>query len=269
MTKYIPVKKVKAKVLKKVKPKHAKPILTKTIIREPTNHIQTADSYAFKTIDIRQKMKGPLNPNKPKIVFLTFDDGPSTNNTPKVLKILAQNNVHATFFLVGNRITAQSQNLVKQAYQNGNGIGIHSFTHDYKILYPNNVPNAQTILNEALQTRTLLKSVLGPNFNTGVWRYPGGTMSWKNLAVSENLLQKNGFNWMDWNAADGDGMGLRAPKSVQDAMSYHAMSITVYPQSNVEVVLMHDSDDKDVTVATLPELIKYYKTRGYQFGILE
>lgn len=146
---------------------------------------------------------------------------------------------------------------------------MHSFTHNYRILYPNNVPNAKAILDEATQTRNILKSFLGENFSTRVWRYPGGTMSWKKLDDSESLLEKNDFTWIDWNAADGDGLGASAPKTVKDTLNYHAMSLTVYPPSNVQIVLLHDSSDKQITVDSLPEIIKYYKNRGYQFGILK
>lgn len=66
--------------------------------RQPSNHNEAADGWAYPTEVVRQQMKEPLDPNKPKTVFLTFDDGPSTNNTPKILSILEQNNVHATFF---------------------------------------------------------------------------------------------------------------------------------------------------------------------------
>ncbi|BDR59283.1 polysaccharide deacetylase family protein [Xylocopilactobacillus apicola] len=237
--------------------------------RAPTNHNEAADSWTFKVEQVREDMKGPVNPDKPKVVFLTFDDGPSSNDTPQVLNILAEHNVHATFFLVGNRITPETQALVQQEYDSGHGIAVHSFTHDYKILYPNNVPNAQAILDEANKTRDLMKSFLGDKFDTRVWRYPGGTMSWKNLDESKSLLEKDNFTWMDWNAADGDGLGASAPKTVQAALNYHAMSLTVYPQSNVEIILMHDASDKQVTVQALPEIIKYYKDRDYQFGILE
>ena len=237
--------------------------------RFPTNHNETADQWAYKTEEIREQMKGSIDENKPKTVFLTFDDGPSTNITPRILKILSDHNVYATFFLVGNRITPETQNIIKQEYDNGNGIAVHSFTHDYKVLYPNRVPDSQAILREAIQTRNLLKDFLGTNFDTQVWRYPGGTISWKNLDENEILMKENGFHWIDWNAATGDGVGAKGPKTVEDTVNYHAMSISLYPKSNVEVILMHDSSDKELTVQSLPSIINYYKERGYQFGILD
>lgn len=261
----LPIKSVSSsKPTKKYRVKPATP--TK---RLPTNHLPSADQYAFRTTDVRQAMKGPLNPAKPKVVFLTFDDGPSPNNTAKILGILAQYQVHATFFIVGNAINLQTQELVKKEYEQGNGIGIHSFSHDYRILYPNRTPNPINILNEALKTQQLLKKILGANFLSHVWRFPGGTMSWPNLAPSENLLQQNNFNWIDWNAANGDALGIKSPKSVAEALSYHEMSLKVYPQSNAKVVLMHDTNDKAVTVAALPQIIKFYQDHGYQFGILQ
>lgn len=239
------------------------------IKRAATNHISQADNYAYLTENVRKAMKGPLNPQKPKVVFLTFDDGPSTINTTKILNILNQNQVHATFFLVGNRINPQTQELIKKEYDQGNGIGIHSFSHDYSILYPKNVSNSITILNEAQKTQNILKSFLGPQFNSRVWRYPGGAMSWKNIATSEILLQKNNYTWIDWNAANGDALGTKSPQNVVASLNYHKMSLQVYPASNVKVVLMHDDNSKKVTIAALPQIIKYYRDHGYKFGILK
>ena len=47
------------------------------------------------------------------------------------------------------------------------------------------------------------------------------------------------------------------------------MSLQVYPASNVKVVLMHDDNSKEVTIAALPQIIKYYRDHGYKFGILK
>lgn len=63
-----------------------------------------------------------------KAVYLTFDDGPDTEQTPKVLDVLKSNNVKATFFCIGKKI-AGNEAIMKRIADEGHQIGIHSFCH--------------------------------------------------------------------------------------------------------------------------------------------
>ena len=69
---------------------------------------------------------------KEKVVYLTFDDGPSAN-TEKVLDILKKENVKATFFVTGNN--PKYNHLMKRAKEEGHAIGLHTYTHDYSKVY--------------------------------------------------------------------------------------------------------------------------------------
>ena len=69
------------------------------------------------------------------VVYLTFDDGPNDKNTPRILEILKKENIKATFFLTGQNV-ARYPDVVKQIYQSGNAMGLHSYTHDYKKIIP-------------------------------------------------------------------------------------------------------------------------------------
>ena len=66
-------------------------------------------------------------------MYLTFDDGPS-KNTPKILDILKENDVHATFFVICPYIEAHNA-LIKRAYDEGNAIGNHTHNHEFKYIY--------------------------------------------------------------------------------------------------------------------------------------
>lgn len=68
--------------------------------------------------------------NDEKIIYLTFDDGPSVM-TDKVLDVLKENDVKATFFIIGNKIKGQEA-VVKRIYTEGHSIGLHTYTHTYK-----------------------------------------------------------------------------------------------------------------------------------------
>ena len=75
------------------------------------------------------------NTTKPKVIYLTFDDGPSPL-TGKFLDVLDKYNIKGTFFLVGNQIQSNAE-VVKRLYDEGHGIGLHTYTHNYKAIYSN------------------------------------------------------------------------------------------------------------------------------------
>ena len=75
-----------------------------------------------------------ITEHKKKIIYLTFDDGPSYKVTNKVLDILKENEVKATFFLIGNQIK-DKEDVVKRIYEEGNSIGLHTYTHNFKKIY--------------------------------------------------------------------------------------------------------------------------------------
>ncbi len=202
-----------------------------------------------------------------KQIFLTFDDGPSAVNTPKVLNILKKYGVHATFFVLGSNLqTKTEQNLLKEEIMDGNAIGDHSYSHDYSKLYPGNKVNVTAFMNELNKTNSIMRSILGPNFNARVIRMPGGYMSRayyhdKNLPALNSEFRKEGITSIDWNAETGDATGKAYTPSqlvnnaIKETKGYHHI-----------VLLMHDI--KGNTVQALPELIQYYKSQGYSFDVI-
>lgn len=87
--------------------------------------LSTSYVYAF-----NEESKADNNSKENKTIYLTFDDGPSTN-TNKVLDTLNEYNVKATFFLIGNQIKDQEE-VVKRTQDEGHSIGLHTYTHDFK-----------------------------------------------------------------------------------------------------------------------------------------
>lgn len=235
------------------------------------NHIAEANQYAYPVAQVKQEMDAPYtSPIKEKVVFLTFDDGPNTVNSPKVLDILSQAGVHGTFFVVGKQVSPETAPVLKAEYDAGHAIGLHSMTHDYSLLYPSRVGATAVIENEAKSAQAVVQQVLGSDFRSHIWRYPGGHFSWKGLAAADAALSRLGLDWIDWDAAVGDALSPAQEPKTEDAMlQYHLRSLNVYPTSNVRVVLMHDALGKDLTVKTLPRIIQYYRDNGYKFGVLE
>lgn len=191
-------------------------------------------------------------------VFLTFDDGPSKSVTIPILDILKQNNVKATFFVLGSNAERYPE-IVKRAYQEGHYIANHSFTHVYSNIYS----SPQAVLDEYNRTEIAIKNAIGDQtYNSRVFRFPGGTSGGKyaNIkAEAVNLLNQNNVAHLDWNALTADTAGL---DNVNDMMNYVE---TTMGNKNSVVILMHDIGTKKSTYELLPQLIQALKEKGYVF----
>lgn len=227
------------------------------------------DKYAVSADDVSNIINGK-NIDDKKYIFLTFDDGPSPN-TEKVLNILKEKNVKATFFMLGNNITNydNAKTIIKRCITEGNAIGNHTYTHDFKKLYPNNSVNTTTYIEEFNKTNTLLKSILGSDFNARVTRMPGGYNSrqyYKDAAlpIFDETLKKNNVVSIDWTSLNGDAEGKNY--SSNDLLN-NAIKNS-HEQSQI-VILMHDTYGKEKTVQMLPALIDHFKNNGYEFKTIK
>ena len=75
--------------------------------------------------------------SKEKVAYLTFDDGPTKSATPKILDILKEEDVKASFFVIGKYVK-NHPDIVKRAYNEGHYIANHGYNHNNSILYKNN-----------------------------------------------------------------------------------------------------------------------------------
>ncbi|HAT4070773.1 TPA: polysaccharide deacetylase [Clostridium perfringens] len=228
-----------------------------------------ADKYAVDAKDV-QAMANDTYKGEGKYVFLTFDDGPS-NSTEKILNILKDKDVHGTFFVLGSSIEKDSkrQEYLKEELKSGNAIANHSYSHDFKKLYPGNKLNIDYFMDEFNKTNDIMKSILGGEFDCRVLRMPGGYGTRKyykdpSLKEFDNTLQENGIINVDWNALDGDAEGK--PYSTEEMLNY--VKKTSKGKNHV-VILMHDAAGKEKTVEILPQIIDYYKNEGYDFKVIK
>ncbi|GHU86609.1 polysaccharide deacetylase [Clostridia bacterium] len=200
-----------------------------------------------------------------KVVFLTFDDGPSSNNTPQILDILKKEKVHATFFIVGYGLEKEeSREVLKRELAEGYAIGTHTYSHDYKKLYPGRILNIENFKAELEMCNNKCKEVLGKNFKTRIVRCPGGSMSWKGMAPLTEYFDQNNMASLDWNVEIGDAQGR--PKKATQLVEY--MKSKMNPDTKMVVLLMHDSNTKGETVKALRKIIKYFKDNEFEFKIL-
>ena len=229
------------------------------------NH--NAKGYTYDAKIVSKKLDAyDYSNNGEKIVFLTFDDGSSTTVTPKILEILKQNDVKATFFITGNTIDGggeEARNILKKTFDQGHAIANHSYSHDYKYLYPKRNLNLENFKNDFAKTDKILKEVLGDNFSTNVLRCPGGYMSWKGMDELDEYLEKENLVSIDWNALNADAEGKK--KTAKELVKY---AIDTSKDKEMVVLLMHDTYGKEETAKALPEIIQYYKDNGYKFKVL-
>lgn len=204
-----------------------------------------------------------------KIAFLTFDDGPSTTVTPKILDILKRNNIKGTFFIVGEVLAQsdRSKDLLKRTIKEGHAIANHSYSHNYKHLYPGRVVNTKNFMDEIHRNEELMKSVLGKDFHTRVIRFPGGHMSWKGTKEVDNIMKEQNYVYIDWNALTGDAEGRR--KTPQQLAQRIRKEVTEKNKPDRLVVLMHDTYGKENTAKSLQDVIDHLKSLGYEFKTLK
>ncbi|WP_243108730.1 polysaccharide deacetylase family protein [Clostridium rectalis] len=193
-----------------------------------------------------------------KVAFLTFDDGPSGNNTPKILNILKQNNIKATFFVIGKEAERNPQ-VLKELNNSGMCILPHTYCHDYKIIYS----SVENYFKDLEKCKNVIRKITGksPEFYT---RLPGGSDNLvckaENLRSIRNRLNAKGIDYVDWNVSSGDATGNSVPTS-----TIKSNIVSQVGNSKTAVVLMHDGYYKTTTVEALPETIKSLKSQGFTF----
>ena len=197
---------------------------------------------------------------KLKKVYLTFDDGPSSN-TGRILDILNSYGVKGTFFVVG-RLSDTTTPMYKRIVNEGHTIAMHSYTHKYDEIYASkeafiyDLDRIQSLIYE--QTGVLSK----------IYRFPGGSsnhVSRTDVSVLAEELGKRDIVYYDWNVVSGDAssrFGLPKDQIVrnctQGAMGYEEA-----------MILIHDLPEKATSVEALPEIIEYFQNLGVEIAAID
>ena len=193
-----------------------------------------------------------------KRVFLTFDDGPTTTVTPLILDLLKQENIKATFFVLGSRAKA-NPDLIKREFEEGHYIANHGYTHKYSQIYQ----SSQTVLDEYNYTEGCIQEALeNPDYHSRVFRFPGGSVGgyYKTIKKqAKQFLRQNNIVSLDWNALSKDAEGAHTKETIMQNI------IGTVGQKHSVVILMHDAADKILTYETLPDVLQYLRDNGYNF----
>lgn len=189
-----------------------------------------------------------------KVVYLTFDDGPSDRVTPKILDILKEEDVKATFFIVGTAAENRKY-LLEREISEGHTVAVHSYTHEYSQIYS----SAENLLADIDKCNELIKSVTG-SYST-VYRFPGGSYGLRNELIE--AVKGHGMKYVDWNASICDAEYYAAPQEI-----LYANAINSSKGRNKVILLAHDSTTKSTTAEALKDIIKYFKSQNYKFATL-
>ncbi|MCR4694239.1 MAG: polysaccharide deacetylase [Pseudobutyrivibrio sp.] len=185
-------------------------------------------------------------------VYLTFDDGPSSN-TDEILDILDDYNVKASFFVIGKDVEEYGDDY-KRIVEEGHTIGMHSFSHNYSNIYD----SEEAFIADYNKIHSLIHEVCG--IDCKYYRFPGGSsnkVSNSSMSVFINYLNSQNTTYFDWNVASGDAtsQAFTADELVDNVMN----DVVKYKTS---VVLLHDSSNKETTVEALPQLIESLQASG-------
>ena len=212
----------------------------------------------------------PVRTDGKKVVYLTFDDGPSTTNTPGILDVLDRYNVKATFFILGKSIEGneEAKNILKETARRGHAIANHTYSHDYSYLYPNRTMNVDNIISDIEKNNSIMKEVLGEDFSTRVIRFPGGYWSWEGRTAMKESMEQNGYYNVDWNALNKDAEGKQ--KNADELLQSTKETVEALgPDADSVVFLMHDTYGKEETVKALPQIIEYFQEKGFEFRTIK
>lgn len=187
-------------------------------------------------------------------IYLTFDDGPNDTITPQILQILKEEQIKATFFVTG----MGSDTILRQIYEQGHSIGLHTFTHDYATIYS----SAQAYFEDLNRISERVKRITGQE--TKPILFPGGSSNAISNSYQPGIMStlvhevtKEGYQYFDWNVSSGDG-----GQQISDEEPYNSViSSLMTGQDNV--VLMHDT--KQTSANALKRIIHNGKERGFIF----
>lgn len=191
-----------------------------------------------------------------KVVYLSFDDGPSVM-TAEILDVLKEKNVPATFFVIG-ATTERGKMLYQRIVDEGHALGIHSYSHRYGEIYA----SADAYLKDFNRLSDHLESIVG--VRPSIFRFPGGSnnkhASKEVLKEIKTRMEKAGNVWFDWNAIAKDDKSKATP-----AQKMFDNIVKSAGEKEKILILMHDDALRTTAPECIRMLVDYYTGLGYRF----
>jgi peptidoglycan/xylan/chitin deacetylase (PgdA/CDA1 family) len=206
-----------------------------------------------------ESIKPIIHLEEKKLVYLTFDDGPS-HTTSEILDILAEEKVHATFFVLGSTITEEGEACLKKMVEEGHTIGIHTYSHNYKKIYS----SVEDFLDDFYKVYHQIYEITGIKVN--IFRFPWGSKNSYNKRIHDELvaeMERRGFTYYDWNVSAEDSVGNPTAYGIKNNV------LNNLDKFNSPIILMHDASINSLTADTLPDILDYILNQGYEFDTLD
>ncbi len=216
------------------------------------------DTESYPALKAPERTVQPLKEGE-RVCYLTFDDGPN-ENTIKILDILKEYDVKATFFVVGSELTQKRRGIVERVIEEGHTVGLHANEHIYEKLYA----SRDSFLRDYETLYKKLKDDYG--IETAVFRFPGGSvcscLHGQGKAYIEEMKMR-GFTCFDWNISGEDAVGTPTVASIQKKVLSKGLGC------RRAIVLLHDAGMAEKTIEALPGIIEKFKEEGFRFDSLE
>lgn len=197
--------------------------------------------------------------NSGNTVYLTFDDGPS-RNTGKLINILEEKGIRATFFVVGENMTESGLECLKEYAAAGHVIGLHSYSHDYNKIYS----SVEAFLEDYNKLFELIVKETG--VAPSIYRFPGGSCNIYGKKIIKEIkteMERRGFTYYDWNVSGEDSVGTPTAYSIKKNIFDNLEKV------KNPVILLHDSPINELTISIVPEIIDTLLEKGYVFDTLD
>lgn len=195
-----------------------------------------------------------------KVVYLTYDDGPS-EETPRLLDILDQEGVKATFFVMAQgKSLEQCKTWLKMIVDRGHAIGVHTYTHDYKSIYA----SVEAFLEDFKKMHDLIYEATGQKIT--MLRFAGGSVNQYNQSTCKAIvaeMERRGYTYFDWNVDSGDS------ERGKDGAFIYKTTVEETLSHQKSIVLMHNTKAKSATVDQTAAIIQKIKSAGYRFDVLD
>ncbi|MDF2952633.1 MAG: hypothetical protein K0S18_2216 [Anaerocolumna sp.] len=206
-----------------------------------------------------ESVKPIIHIKEKKLAYLTFDDGPS-QITEEILETLKEENVKATFFIIGCTITEDEKEVLKKMIKEGHTIGIHTYSHDYKKIYS----SVEAYLEDFYQAYQLIYEITG--VQPKIFRFPWGSANGYNKHIKKELvaeMERRGFTFYDWTVSAEDSIG----KPTEYRILYNIMKDLERKKN--PIILLHDASVNKLTAQTLPKIIEVIREQEYEFDTLD
>ncbi len=202
------------------------------------NEIKDYVNFPFHLKEEYERENGfTFDPTK-KTVALTFDDGPNGSKTLRLVELLHQNKMHATFFMVGNRM-ATAPDVIKEVLKTGNEVGSHSYNHKNLTRL-----TKEELLEEEKSTNLIYKSITGQDLK--LLRPPYGN-------VNDTMKQNLNLTFINWNL-DTEDWRYRNTNHIYDSV--------INKVKDGDIILMHDL--YETTIKAVEKLLPELYVRGFQ-----